>query len=105
MSKKSFKAFLKRKDIEFSAKRYGIDALGAMAQGLFASLLIGTILSQATAGTKSIAINFTASYVLSKRITLQAYFDHQINKPLISSSAYPTTNSNYGVSVNLSLAQ
>ena len=61
--------------------------------------------SQATAGTKSIAINLTASYVLSKRITLQAYFDHQINKPLISSSAYPTTNSNYGVSVNLSLAQ
>ena len=40
-----FKAFLKRKDIEFSAKRYGIDALGAMAQGLFASLLVGTILS------------------------------------------------------------
>ncbi|MBQ8783008.1 MAG: PTS sugar transporter subunit IIC [Clostridia bacterium] len=40
-----FKAFLKRKDIEFTAKRYGIDALGAMAQGLFASLLVGTILS------------------------------------------------------------
>ena len=39
------KSFLKRKDIVFSAKRYGIDALGAMAQGLFASLLIGTILS------------------------------------------------------------
>lgn len=38
-----FKNFLKRKDIEISAKRYGIDALGAMAQGLFASLLIGTI--------------------------------------------------------------
>lgn len=37
--------FLKRKDIVFSASRYGIDALGAMAQGLFASLLIGTILS------------------------------------------------------------
>ena len=45
-----FKAFLKRKDIEFSAKRYGIDALGAMAQGLFASLLVGTILS--TIGTQ-----------------------------------------------------
>lgn len=41
----AFKAFLKRKDIEISAKRYGIDALGAMAQGLFASLLIGTIVS------------------------------------------------------------
>ena len=38
------KQFLKRKDIEISLKRYGIDALGAMAQGLFASLLIGTIL-------------------------------------------------------------
>ena len=39
------KEFLKKKDIEFSLKRYFIDALGAMAQGLFASLLIGTILS------------------------------------------------------------
>lgn len=39
------KDFLKRKNIEFTAKRYGIDALGAMAQGLFASLLVGTILS------------------------------------------------------------
>lgn len=38
------KAFLKRKDIVISGKRYGIDALGAMAQGLFCSLLIGTIL-------------------------------------------------------------
>ena len=45
-----FKAFLKRKDIEISAKRYGIDALGAMAQGLFASLLIGTIIN--TLGTQ-----------------------------------------------------
>lgn len=40
-----FQAFLKRKNIIFSAKRYGIDALGAMAQGLFATLLIGTIIS------------------------------------------------------------
>ncbi len=39
-----FKAFLKRKNIVFSARRYGIDALGAMAQGLFCSLLIGTII-------------------------------------------------------------
>lgn len=35
--------FLRRKNIEFSMRRYGVDALGAMAQGLFASLLIGTI--------------------------------------------------------------
>ena len=38
------KAFFQRKNIVISAKRYGIDALGAMAQGLFCSLLIGTIL-------------------------------------------------------------
>ena len=37
--------FLKRKNIIFSAKRYGIDALGAMAQGLFCTLLVGTILN------------------------------------------------------------
>ena len=47
MSEKSsaVRNFLKKKDVQISAKRYGIDALGAMAQGLFASLLIGTILS------------------------------------------------------------
>lgn len=39
------KAFLKKKNIEISAKRYFIDAMGAMANGLFASLLIGTIVS------------------------------------------------------------
>ncbi len=39
-----FKAFLKKKDIEISFKRYFIDAMGAMASGLFASLLIGTII-------------------------------------------------------------
>ena len=46
----NFAAFLKRKNIVLSARRYGIDALGAMAQGLFCSLLIGTILN--TLGTQ-----------------------------------------------------
>ena len=41
----NFRAFLEKKNVEVSAKRYGVDALGAMAQGLFASLLIGTIIS------------------------------------------------------------
>ena len=50
VEEKGFKAFLKRKDIEISLKRYGIDALGAMAQGLFCSLLIGTIIN--TIGTQ-----------------------------------------------------
>ena len=38
------RAFCKRKNIVFSAKRYFIDAMSAMAQGLFCSLLIGTII-------------------------------------------------------------
>ena len=40
----SAKSFFAKKNVVISAKRYGIDALSAMAQGLFASLLIGTIL-------------------------------------------------------------
>ena len=43
--KKTFKEFLKSKDINVSAKTYFVDAMGGMAQGLFASLLVGTILS------------------------------------------------------------
>lgn len=45
MSQHAVSAFLERKDIQISFQRYAIDALSAMAQGLFASLLIGTILS------------------------------------------------------------
>ncbi len=61
--------------------------------------------TQATSGTNTLNINFTASYILSKRLTLSAYFDHQVNSPIVTTSAYPTTNSSYGISVNLSLAR
>ena len=55
------KAFFKRKDIEVSLKRYGIDALGAMAQGLFCTLLVGTILD--TLGTQlGIFVSGSAAY-------------------------------------------
>ena len=66
---------------------------------------IETNMAQATSGTRTLAINFTANYVLSKRLTLGAYFDHQVNTPLVSSTAYPTTNTNFGISVNLSLTR
>lgn len=42
---KKIKAFLKKKNVVFTLQRYGIDALGAMAQGLFCTLLVGTILN------------------------------------------------------------
>ena len=44
-SMSKLRTFLKRKNITFSLQRYGIDALGAMAQGLFCTLLVGTILN------------------------------------------------------------
>ena len=40
-----WKSWLRRKDVSCTFKRYGIDALGAMAQGLFCTLLVGTILN------------------------------------------------------------
>lgn len=56
-----FGDFLKRKDIVFSLKRYGIDAMSAMAQGLFCTLLVGTILN--TLGTQFNIGFLTASVV------------------------------------------
>ena len=61
--------------------------------------------AQATSGTRTFNINFTANYVVSKRITMGAYFDYQANTPLVSTSAYPTTSCNYGLSINLSLVK
>ena len=47
---REIKLFMSKKDVVVSGKRYGIDALGAMAQGLFCTLLVGTILN--TLGTQ-----------------------------------------------------
>ena len=66
---------------------------------------IETAYTQATQGTRTFSINFMASYILSKRITLNAFFDHQVNTPLVSNTSFPTSNSNYGISVNVSLAR
>ena len=60
------KAFLKRKDIQISLRRYGIDALGAMAQGLFCSLLIGTIID--TVGTRLHVPFLTATVATVARV-------------------------------------
>ena len=61
--------------------------------------------TQATSGTRTLTIQFNASYVLSRRLTLAAYFDHQVNTPLVSNAAYPTSSSSYGLSLNLNLAR
>lgn len=61
--------------------------------------------AQATNGTRTWTMNFTANYVVSKRITMGAYFDYQTNTPLVSTSSYPTTSSNYGLTINMSLVK
>ncbi|MDE5607907.1 MAG: cell surface protein SprA [Muribaculaceae bacterium] len=66
---------------------------------------IETAYTQPTSGTETFGINFSAKYVLSRRLTLAAYFDHQVNTPLVTTSSYPTTNTSYGLSLNLNLAR
>ena len=71
--------FLKRKNVLFSAKRYGVDAMGAMAQGLFASLLIGsTILGRGgillrAAGAGLGAVIFRLVYTVALRLDMPAF--------------------------------
>lgn len=61
--------------------------------------------TQATSGNIAKTIQFSADYGLSRALTLRAFYDLQINKPLVSSESYPTSNSNYGISLRFSLAQ
>ena len=61
--------------------------------------------AQPTSGTRTWSVNFIANYVMSKRVTIGAFFDYQSNFPLVSTSSYPTTSTNYGLSINLSLVK
>ena len=62
--KEKIDKFLKKKEVEISLKRYGIDALGAMAQGLFASLLIGTIVNTIGTQFQIEILNTVGSYAM-----------------------------------------
>lgn len=61
--------------------------------------------TQATSGSRVIMFNLTARYTLSRRLTLGCYFEHQATTPLVSSAAYPTTNTAFGLSMNFTLAR
>ena len=61
--------------------------------------------TQATSGNVAKTIQFSADYGLSRALTVRAFYDIQMNTPLISSSSYPTSNSNYGISFRFSLSQ
>ncbi len=59
--------------------------------------------TQPTSGTRTLGININANYVLSRALSVAAYFNHQVNTPVVTTSAYPTTNTSYGLTLNLSL--
>ena len=62
-----------------------------------------TVLSQATSGNKAVQVSFSADYALSRYLTLTAYYDRQMNRPLLTSSSYPTTTQDFGVSLKFIL--
>ncbi|MDR2691317.1 MAG: cell surface protein SprA [Dysgonamonadaceae bacterium] len=62
-------------------------------------------LTQATSGNSQTTIKFSADYNLSRLITLQAFFDRQVSKPLVSATAYPVSKSSFGISVKVSLTR
>lgn len=61
--------------------------------------------TQATSGTRTMVMNLSANYVVSKRLTIGAYMDHQVNTPIVTAYAYPTVNTSYGLMFSLSLSR
>ena len=61
--------------------------------------------SSASSGNSAFKMSFMADYTLSRLMTLSAYYDRQTNKPLLSSSSYPTTTHDFGVSLKFSLTR
>ena len=66
---------------------------------------IATRTSAATSGNDALKVSFMADYTLSRLLTLSAYYDRQTNTPLLSSSSYPTTTHDFGLSVKFSLTR
>lgn len=66
---------------------------------------IATGVSSASSGNSALKISFSADYTLSRFLTLTAYYDRQTNTPLLSSSSYPTTTQDFGVSMKFSLTR
>ena len=66
---------------------------------------IASGVSSASSGNSALKISFAADYTLSRLLTLSAYYDRQTNTPLLSSSSYPTTTRDFGVSMKFSLTR
>jgi cell surface protein SprA len=66
---------------------------------------IQAVTTQATSGNKALKVSLSADYTVSRRLTLNAYYDMQRNEPLVSASAYPVTSADFGVSMKFSLTR
>ena len=66
---------------------------------------IASGVSSASSGNSALKISLMADYTLSRLLTLTAYYDQQTNTPLLSSSSYPTTTRDFGLSLKFSLTR
>ena len=66
---------------------------------------IASMTSSASSGNNALKFSFTADYTLSKLLTMSFYYDRQTNTPLLSSSSYPTTTQDFGLSIKFSLTR
>ena len=66
---------------------------------------IATMASSASSGNNALKLSFSADYTFSKLLTMSFYYDRQTNTPLLSSSSYPTTTQDFGLSIKFSLTR
>ena len=66
---------------------------------------IASMVSSASSGNKALKLSFSADYTLNRLLTMSFYYDRQTNTPLLSSSSYPTTTQDFGLSVKFSLTR
>ena len=104
-----------------NSSNYSEDASGASSDGFAHSLNmrldislreqsalqrnILTTISQATSGNSAIQISFSADYAVSRFFTISAYYERQMNRPLLTSSAFPTTVQDFGLNLKFQLAR
>lgn len=66
---------------------------------------IASLTSSASSGNNALKLSFTADYTFNKLLTISLYYDRQTNSPLLSSSSYPTTTQDFGLSIKFSLTR
>lgn len=66
---------------------------------------IASMTSSASSGNDAFKLSFSADYTLSRMLTMSFFYDRQTNTPLLSSSSYPTTTQDFGLSLKFSLTR